>query len=124
MWLLWAVGWAAWWRVREQFNRETNLILLLMPAIGMLSVPLSYVLLEHMKLVIIPQFQPGRYLLFVSLFAMILAVIAAYLRGAAKALSGGFCVLHRADRGVSGGMGYREAAGRPGDRCFRAWLSW
>ena len=42
-----------------------------------------------------------------------------YLRGAAKAISGGFCVLHRSDRGVSGGMGYLEAAGRPGDRCFR-----
>ena len=79
MWLyvaLWAVGWAAWWRVRHRFNRETNLILVTMPAIGMLSVPLSYLLLERMKLVIAPQFQPGRYLLFVSLFAMILAVIA------------------------------------------------
>ena len=32
-----------------------------------------------------------------------------YLRGAAKAISGGFCVLHRSDRGVSDGMGYREA---------------
>jgi hypothetical protein len=67
---------AAWWRVRRQFNRETNLILLVMPAIGMLSVPLSYLLLERRKLAILPQFQPGRYLLFVTLFAMILAVIA------------------------------------------------
>ena len=62
-----------------------------------------------MKLVLIPQFQPGRYLLFVTLFAMMLAVIAAYLRGAAKAIFRGFCVLPRSDRGVSGGMGYRRS---------------
>ena len=72
---LWAVGWAAWWRVRHRFNRETNLILVTMPAIGMLSVPLSYLLLERMKLDRSP-ISAWPLPLFVSLFAMILAVIA------------------------------------------------
>jgi hypothetical protein len=43
-----------------------------LPAIGMLSLPLSYLLLERMKWTLMPQFQPGRYLLFVTLFAMLL----------------------------------------------------
>jgi hypothetical protein len=74
--LLWAVVLFAWWRIRGQFNRETNLFLVVMPLIGMISIPVSYVLLERMKWVLIPQFQPGRYLLFVTLFAMMLAALA------------------------------------------------
>ena len=45
--------------------------------IGIVSVPLSYLLLEKMKWTLVPQFQPGRYLLFVTLFAMMLAILAA-----------------------------------------------
>lgn len=73
---LWAAGMAAWWRVRDRFSRETNLFLVTMPALGMVSVPVSFLLLEKMKLVAVPQFQPARYLLYVTLFAMILAAIA------------------------------------------------
>ena len=39
--------------------------------------PLSYWLLEQRKWVLMPQFQPGRYLLFVTLVAMMLGCIAA-----------------------------------------------
>ena len=75
--VLWIAGLAAWWRVRGDFTRETSLFLLSLPAIGIVSVPLSYLLLEHTKWVLMPQFQPGRYLLFVTLFAMMLGCVAA-----------------------------------------------
>jgi len=48
-----------------------------LPLIGILSVPLSYVTLEKMKLAVVPQFQPMRALLFVSVMAALLAALAA-----------------------------------------------
>jgi hypothetical protein len=75
--VLWIAGLAAWWRTRPAFTRETSVFLFALPAVGLISVPLSYLLLEQKKWVLMPQFQPGRYLLFVTLFAMILGCIAA-----------------------------------------------
>ena len=75
--VLWIAGLAAWWRVRLVFTRETSMFLLSLPAVGIISVPISYLLLERWKWVLMPQFQPGRYLLFVTLFAMMLGCIAA-----------------------------------------------
>jgi hypothetical protein len=74
---LWAVGVLAWWRVRSYLPRELTVFAIAMPIVGMLSVPVSYVLLDRMKWVLAPQFQPARYLLFVSFFAMLLACLAA-----------------------------------------------
>lgn len=70
-------GFIAWTRVRRYLSREVNVFVIGLPVIGMLSVPLSYVLLEKLKWVFIPQFQPGRYLLFIMLFALLLSAIAA-----------------------------------------------
>lgn len=67
--LLWLVSLIAFWRVRP---RAARLFLIGMPAIGILSVPVSYVLLDHLKWGFIPQFQPARALLFVTAFAVIL----------------------------------------------------
>src|SRR4029079_11497151 len=75
--VLWIAGFVAWRRVRHEITRETSIFVLSLSAIGILSVPLSYVLLEQKKWVLMPQFQPGRYLLFVTLFAMIFSAIAA-----------------------------------------------
>jgi hypothetical protein len=75
--ILSAVGFLAWWRVRGDLARETNIILVGLPVIGLLSIPLSYVLLEQNKLVVGAQFQPGRYLLFVTYFTIVLSSIAA-----------------------------------------------
>jgi hypothetical protein len=44
---------------------------------GWLSLPASYVMLEVMKWMLIPQLQPGRHLLFVTLFAVIACSLAA-----------------------------------------------
>jgi uncharacterized protein DUF6798 len=71
--LLWLVSLIAFWRVRPKTAR---LFLIGMPAIGILSMPLSYLLLDRLKWGLIPQFQPARALLFVTAFAVILGAAA------------------------------------------------
>ena len=66
----WIISLAAFWRIRP---KKARLFLIGMPAIGVLSMPLSYLLLEKLKWGLIPQFQPARAVLFVTAFAMILA---------------------------------------------------
>lgn len=79
--ILWMVALAAFWRIRPKTAR---LFLLTMPAIGILTIPLSYLLLEKLKWGLIPQFQPARALLFVTAFAVILSA-AAGIRAAERA---------------------------------------
>lgn len=67
----------AWIRLRRDFSKETNIIILGLGSIGLLSVPFSYLFLEHFKLLLISQFQPGRYLLYITFFAILLSSIAA-----------------------------------------------
>lgn len=71
--LLWILSLVAFWRVRPNAARE---FLIGMPAIGILSVPLSYLLLDQLKWGLIPQVQPARALLFVTAFAVILGAAA------------------------------------------------
>jgi hypothetical protein len=71
--LLWFVSMAAFWRVRP---RTARLFLIGMPAIGILSIAISYILLDQLKWGLIPQFQPARALLFVTAFAVILGAAA------------------------------------------------
>ncbi len=71
---LWLVSLVAFWRVRPKAAR---LFLIGMPALGLLSIPLSYVLLDQLKWGLIPQFQPARATLFVTAFAVILGAAAA-----------------------------------------------
>ena len=72
--VLWLVSLIAFWRVRP---RAARLFMIGMPAIGILSVPLSYVLLEKLKWGLIPQVQPARAVLFITAFAVILGAAAA-----------------------------------------------
>ena len=55
--------------------RKFGAFLLGLPAIGLFSVPLSYLLLEKLKWGVIPQLQPARTLLFVTAIAVLLAAI-------------------------------------------------
>ena len=71
---LWIVSMGAYVRVKPQAARS---FVIGMPAIGIVSMPLSFLLLEKLKWALIPQFQPARALLYVSAFAMILAAAAA-----------------------------------------------
>jgi hypothetical protein len=71
---LWIVSLLAYWRVRPKAGR---LFLIGMPALGLLSIPLSYLLLDKFKWGLIPQFQPARATLFITAFAVILGAAAA-----------------------------------------------
>jgi hypothetical protein len=74
--VLWAVSVAAYWRLRRSVPFDLRFFLLGLPAVGMLSMPVSYLLLEKLKLALIPQFQPMRALLFVTVLASVLAAAA------------------------------------------------
>jgi hypothetical protein len=60
----------AYWKIRKLGS-----FLLGLPAVGLFSVPVSYILLEKLKWGLIPQIQPARTLLFVTAFAVLLAAI-------------------------------------------------
>lgn len=72
---MYAVSLMAFLRLRN-VSIDLRFFLLGLPLIGILSMPLSYALLERMHWALIPQFQPMRALLFVTAFAVILAGIA------------------------------------------------
>ena len=65
---LWAAGLMAYFRVRNSLPKALRLLFTALPAIGAISVPASYLLTEELKWSLMPQFQPGRYLLFITLF--------------------------------------------------------
>ena len=74
----WLASLLAYWRLKPQWDRLTDLSFAVgLPLIGILSVPLSYLLLERLKWGLIPQYQPARGLLFVTAFALILGAAAA-----------------------------------------------
>src|SRR5207302_1214167 len=60
---------AAWWRIRGKAGVELRAFLLGGAVLGLVSVPLSWWLLERVGWVLIPQIQPARALLFVMLGA-------------------------------------------------------
>jgi hypothetical protein len=65
------------WRVRRDLTEEFRAFAVILPALGMLSMPLSYLLLEQLKWALVPQLQPMRVLLFVTAFAVVLGLFAA-----------------------------------------------
>ena len=72
--LFWIASMVAWWRVRPKAGM---LFFIGLPTIGLLSIPLSFVLLEKLKWGLVPQVQPARAVLFVTAFVMILGAAAA-----------------------------------------------
>ena len=69
------------WRLQP---KRARLFLIGMPVIGLLSIPLSYALLEQLKWGLIPQFQPARATLFITGFAVILSAAAGIRAAEAK----------------------------------------
>jgi hypothetical protein len=67
----------AFWRLRKFLRPPLRDFLFGLPVLGILSVPLSWMLLEHQHWALIPQWQPARAILFVSLIAALLSAIAA-----------------------------------------------
>lgn len=75
--LLWAVSLLAYWRIRELLSIELRVMALVLSCAGIVSIPVSYVFTEQMKWILMPQFQPGRYLVFTVLVAVLLSALAA-----------------------------------------------
>ena len=67
---------AAWWRIRAKCPPQLSLFLLGLPALGLLSMPASWLLLEKWKWALVPQIQPMRTLLFVTLSMQFLTAAA------------------------------------------------
>jgi hypothetical protein len=74
---LYGLGLLALVRVKQYLKPELRAIGVILPAMGMLSMPLSYLLLEQLKWSLVPQLQPMRVLLFVTAFTVIFASMAA-----------------------------------------------
>ena len=81
-WIMWigqyllfaALAFLALWRV--QASREKWVLLSGLVTAGISSIPVSWLLLEHYKLSIVPQIQPARALLFVTQIAVIVSAVA------------------------------------------------
>lgn len=67
----------AFWRARQSIRGPLRDFLCGLPILGLLSVPLSWLLLEQEHWALIPEWQPARAILFVSLIAALLAAVAA-----------------------------------------------
>jgi len=71
-----AIAMAAFWRIRHKVGIELRLFLVALPLAGLLSMPVSWLLLERAGLAIVPQIQPLRLLLFGTLAMQILTAVA------------------------------------------------
>ncbi len=82
--VLYGLSLAAYFRVRRSASLDLRFFLIGLPLLGMLSMAASYYLLEKALWALLPQFQPMRALLFVTLAACLLASVC----GAQAALKG------------------------------------
>ena len=71
------IGAVAFWRVRTIIPNPLRHFLWGLPAAGLISVPLSRLLLENQHWALVPAWQPARAILFVSLVTALVAAIAA-----------------------------------------------
>lgn len=82
--LLTALLAAAFFRMRDLVPSTLRAILVALPALAWVSLPLSYFALERMKWAFIPQYQPARHLLFLTLFVIVTCAAAAVWAGICK----------------------------------------
>ena len=84
-WYLWnfavngVVAFAALWRIWPHLGPRARVFAASMPAMGLLSLPLAWILMERFKWALMAQVQPARSLLYTAFFAVILSVVAAML---------------------------------------------
>jgi hypothetical protein len=74
--ILFAILVAAWVRVRRKCPPALTFFALGLPALGLASMPASWLLLEQWKWVLVPQIQPMRMLLFTALMMQFLSAVA------------------------------------------------
>jgi len=82
--VLWFIGLAALFRLRRIMDFNSRLFFAGLPVLGILSIPISYLMLEVGKLAIAPQWQPARAVLFVTVCTVILCCIAAVEAGKSR----------------------------------------
>jgi hypothetical protein len=82
--VLYGLALAAYFRVRRSASLDLRFFLIGLPLVGLSSMAASYYFLEEVKWALLPQFQPMRALLFVTLVAGLLASVC----GAKAALKG------------------------------------
>ena len=71
-------GTLAYLRLRLAIPANLRPFLIGLPALGLLSVPVSYLLLDRLKWAFVPQIQPARLLLFIVAIPILLAATAAF----------------------------------------------
>ncbi|HWQ52304.1 MAG TPA: DUF6798 domain-containing protein [Bryobacteraceae bacterium] len=84
--VLLAVAGLGYWKLRPKAPVDLRFFLVGLPIVAVLSIPVSWLLLEHMKWALIPQFQPARALVFLVLMALLIAAVAAARAAAAGRL--------------------------------------
>jgi hypothetical protein len=68
----------AWLRLRREITKELSALSGTLLLYGMLSIPLSWLFLNHMSWSMMPQFQPARAVVFICIFAVTLGGAAAW----------------------------------------------
>ncbi len=91
--LLFCVVVAAWLRLRREMPLALRWFSIVFPAAGLLTMPLSYLLLDVGKWSLLPQLQPARNVLFITFFAVILGAAAAWRAGSKRKLPESFAWL-------------------------------
>ncbi len=76
--LLFGVVLAAWVRLKHTLSPKVKWFSISLPAFGLLMVPLTWLLLDKLKWILMPQYQPARAVLFITAFAVILSAIAGW----------------------------------------------
>ncbi|MGI9069749.1 MAG: hypothetical protein ACR2JB_00085 [Bryobacteraceae bacterium] len=74
--VIWICGMWATARIWPALNRQTRWLFMLLPALGIISVPVSYMLLEQLRWSLIPQVRPARALLFTVAIASLACSVA------------------------------------------------
>jgi hypothetical protein len=82
--IVFAILLAAYARLRREMGRELRVLLLGLAALGMLSLPASWLMVEHWRWALVPQLQPMRGLMFVTLFMVLLAASAGVRAASAR----------------------------------------
>lgn len=80
------LGFWATTRIWARLNRQMRWLFVSLPLLGILSVPLSYLLLERLKWVFIPTVQPAKTLIFTVAMSMLACGVAAILAGRQRRL--------------------------------------
>jgi hypothetical protein len=76
--ILFAVAALAWWRLKSAMTWEARFFTIALPLYGLLMIPAQYLLLDKLKWILMPQFQPARAVIWITTMAIVLGAAAAW----------------------------------------------